>query len=157
VYILSQTTNTTDHSHLEQLLGQIPSSTAFRWSSSGYNQTDSSSWSNSDWYWAGTGHCPATLELLPTVLSNSFWLFNSSILPCGLRSLAYSVLAWTAKRLPIVTLSEATVDSLLRKRESARSLVSAVAVSYPRYLLLSGYCETDTFFLILFSKFTICT
>jgi hypothetical protein len=49
---------------------------------------------------------------------------------------------WTAKRLSIVNLVEATVDSLLRKRKSTMSLVSMIEDSYPGDVFMSGYFET---------------
>jgi hypothetical protein len=88
-----------------------------------------------------------TLELLLTVLSVLLCLL---LLNCPLRclpcpfliwGLAYSVLAWTTKRLPIVTLAEGIVDSLTWNANPQR-------VSYPRWRWvtldqpMSGYCET---------------
>jgi hypothetical protein len=122
-------------------------------------------------HWEGTGpafEVPLTLELLLTVLELNWaelswaelswaelswadvsWtelnsaLLISLVFCCSFSSdLPYCVLAWIAKRLPFVIFAVTIVHSLPRKRESATSVLSSVAVLYPGHLPLSGYCET---------------
>jgi hypothetical protein len=64
---------------------------------------------------------------------------------CGLRGLTRNVLACTAKRLPNVTLAEATVYSLPRERQSATSLVilnTCLCLVTWRHVTIYTVCRT---------------
>jgi hypothetical protein len=95
-----------DYSHLQQFIQQLLISTAFHWSFYGGSWADSSSWPNSNWLllsWNLT--CLWTAPWLLNSFSLFCWTpYSSTVLYFGL---AYDVLAWTAKRLPIDTLAEA--------------------------------------------------
>jgi hypothetical protein len=144
------------YNHLEQFLPEPLISTAVHWVPLGATRTDGRLFFQVQLELASTElkidpplNCLSTFELPPTILLNSFLLFCCCVIFCPVLfcsalfwGLAYSVLACTAKELPIATLAEATADSLPWERESVASLVPAVVVSYPGYLPMSGYWET---------------
>jgi hypothetical protein len=120
------------------LLNNFQIAPAVYWSSSEAKWTKSSSWSNQNLLnfnsnsllWARTR---PGFEL-PLVS----WTASHCSVSCGLRYLAYSVLAWAAKKSAIVPRWSVTVDSLQREQQSAMSLVSAVAESCLGHVHVSG-------------------
>jgi hypothetical protein len=138
---LGTVSSTAQAVHWDQLLQQLLLSAGNSMDSSGTNWTDSSSRSNLTA--RPTRLLSSQLEL-PSLSWNSTCLWAAS--HCSVLSWApgsgLKCLRVDRKQITDRPWWSVTVDSLPREREAPTSLVSAVAVNYRGYLIMSRYCET---------------